>query len=143
MSDPSGNALLVFLWFRIQSSYVPWGYETPKFPSLRWPSGSSFDTRYYLYHQYDIWKFTLYWTLILFTSVHGVAGLWAALANHRHRFKVGGIEAVISGSIIGAILGLIYTAGSFTMSTWIPFTWAIIQVLTIIMSSYSMASVVM
>lgn len=34
-------------------------------------------------------------------------------------------------------LGAIYHAGRFRMSTWIPFVWALINVLTIIISSFS------
>ncbi|KAK9246031.1 hypothetical protein V1506DRAFT_536521 [Lipomyces tetrasporus] len=131
--------------------YIPYGYQTPSFPSLRWPTGPRMETKYYLYYRYDIWRFTLFWTLILYSAVHAVAGLWAALMNRRLKsgliiavyLFIGGIEAFISGSIIGAILGLIYSSGSFTMSTWIPFIWAVVQILTIIMISYSMSAVVM
>ncbi|KAK9370620.1 hypothetical protein V1509DRAFT_637596 [Lipomyces kononenkoae] len=133
------------------AAYIPYGYQTPDFPSLKWPSGPQMQTQFYLYHRYDIWQFTLYWTLILFGVAHAAAGTWAALMNRRLKagliiavyLFVGMIEAVISASIIGAILGLIYTAGSFPMSTWIPFIWAVIQLLTMIMISYSMSSVVM
>ncbi|KAK9313160.1 hypothetical protein V1522DRAFT_410997 [Lipomyces starkeyi] len=134
-----------------EAVYIPDGYQTPSFPSLRWPNGPQLQTVYYLYYHYDIWRFTLFWTLILYGVVHAVAGIWAALMNRRLQsgliiavyLFVGLIEALISASIIGAILGLIYSAGSFTMSTWIPFIWAVVQILTMIMISYSMSSVVM
>lgn len=35
-------------------------------------------------------------------------------------------------------LGAIYRAGDLKMSTWIPFIWALINVLVLILSSFSM-----
>ncbi|KAK7205344.1 hypothetical protein BZA70DRAFT_277880 [Myxozyma melibiosi] len=109
------------------------------------------DTKYYLYYRQDIWKFTCLWTIIIYEAVHFVAGSWVVLMNRRLKSLVilaiymfiGGVGAVISGSIVGAILGLIYSAGSLQMSTWIPFVWAVVQVLTLIMTSYSMTASVM
>ncbi|KAK9462905.1 uncharacterized protein V1516DRAFT_662936 [Lipomyces oligophaga] len=133
------------------SIYIPWGYEVPSFPSLVWPRTSHMDTKYYLYYTSDIWRFTMYWTMIMFCAVHFVAGCWAVLMNRRWTtvivvaisMIIAFVESVVSGSIIGAILGLIYNAGSFTMSTWIPFVWAVVLVLTVIMTSYSMTAAVM
>ncbi|KAK9479854.1 hypothetical protein V1514DRAFT_304182 [Lipomyces japonicus] len=142
MSDQASNS--------VDAVYIPLGYVTPDFPSLKWPTGRRLDSQYYLYYRYDIWKFTLFWTLILYAVAHGVAALWAVLMNRRVKsavvfsiyLGVGLIEALISGSIIGAILGLIYTAGLFTMSTWIPFVWGVVQLFVVIMTGYSMASTV-
>lgn len=39
--------------------------------------------------------------------------------------------------IISFRLGAIYSSGSFRMSTWIPFVWALINVLVLIVSSFS------
>ncbi|KAK9466070.1 hypothetical protein V1512DRAFT_264668 [Lipomyces arxii] len=136
---------------RLDAVYIPYGYITPSFPSLNWPRGSRLDSVYYLYYRDDIWRFTLYWTMIAYTVVYGAAGLWAALMCRRIKsvliivfyMGIGVLQAVISGSIIGAILGLIYSAGSFTMSTWIPFVWAIVQILVMITISYSMSAVVL
>lgn len=40
-------------------------------------------------------------------------------------------------SIAGVVLAIIYNAGFFVMSTWIPFLWALIQVLIVVIGSYS------
>lgn len=45
---------------------VPIGYVVPDFPSLYWPVGSTkphYDIAN-LYYTYDIWRFTVIWTLI-------------------------------------------------------------------------------
>ena len=34
-------------------------------------------------------------------------------------------------------LGAVYNAGYFRMSTWIPFVWALVNVLVLILSSFS------
>ncbi|KAK9446623.1 uncharacterized protein V1518DRAFT_423614 [Limtongia smithiae] len=141
MSDP-----------RINSVQIPYGYVTPDFPSLHWPSGQTMETLYYLYYRKDIWRFTLYWTMIMYAVVHLVAGSWAMTMTRRVKggvfimftyLAIAVLEGFISGSIVGAILGLIYSAGSFTMSTWIPFVWAVIQIFIIIMTGYSMSAMVM
>jgi Putative transmembrane protein 170 len=68
---------------------------------------------------------------------------------------VAGIEALLAGSIVGIMygelsdhiilyleltkssLGAVYNAGYFQMSTWIPFVWSLINVLVLILSSFS------
>jgi hypothetical protein len=74
---------------------------------------------------------------------------------------VGGIEALIAGSVVGGVyvfrcpgffwsslrgfranttvyrIGGVYTAGYFGMSTWIPFSWGIINALVLILSSFA------
>ncbi|KAK9470325.1 uncharacterized protein V1510DRAFT_405149 [Dipodascopsis tothii] len=131
---------------------VPAGYETPPFPSLRWPTSNTFETYNYLYYKSDVWKFTLYWTMIMYAGFYGVAALWAALMGRKLvqggitvgvYLAVGGAMAFLSGSIVGAILALVYSAGSFIMSTWIPFVWGVVQIFTLVMSSYSMSSIVL
>jgi hypothetical protein len=34
-------------------------------------------------------------------------------------------------------LGAVYNAGYFSMSTWIPFIWSLINILVLILSSFS------
>lgn len=49
---------------------------------------------------------------------------------------VGGIEAILSGSLVGLIAGAVYNAGYFRMSTWMPFLWGIISCLVVILGSF-------
>lgn len=50
---------------------------------------------------------------------------------------VAGIEAVFAGSVVGLILGAVYNAGDFKMSTWMPFLWGLLNVSVLILSSFS------
>ncbi|TVY30707.1 Uncharacterized protein LHYA1_G000338 [Lachnellula hyalina] len=74
---------------------------------------------------------------------------------------IAGIEALLAGSIVGGMLvlpwfscsvaieyfnadlisfnslGAVYNAGYFKMSTWMPFIWALINVLILTLSSFS------
>lgn len=71
---------------------------------------------------------------------------------------VAGVEAVLAGSVVGLMcvrramffgnsgygalicscrLGAVYDAGSFKMSTIVPFLWALINVLVLIISSFA------
>ncbi|KAI9884706.1 MAG: hypothetical protein M1823_003487 [Watsoniomyces obsoletus] len=122
-------------------------YTSPQFPSLYWPINAQAGEAVYLYYYGDIWRFTLFWTLIVYGAVYLSASAYA-LAMQTQNWKsawviplvfgvVGGLEAMLAGSVIGLILGAIYDAGFFKMSTWIPFVWALINVLTIILSSFS------
>ncbi|WWC95704.1 hypothetical protein V866_002569 [Kwoniella sp. B9012] len=45
--------------------------------------------------------------------------------------------SLISATVVGFALAAIYSAGGFSMSTWVPFLWALIQVLVLLISSYS------
>lgn len=133
---------------------VPIGYVVPDFPSLHWPVGST--KPHYeisnLYYTYDIWRFTVIWTLIFFMGFHIIAALWAGLAKRNVRAAlvifavyvvIGGIEAVVSGSIVGLILTGVYRAGLCSISTWIPMCWAVVQILWMVFTSYSMMNVFM
>ena len=85
----------------------------PHFPALYWPVGVLPGEPQYLYSVKDAWRFTLFWTLIVFEGSHlaassygfivqwknwkvmaGVALIYAALA---------GIEALMAGSIVGLL----------------------------------------
>lgn len=156
----------------------PLSYTTPPFPSLYWPFDINPGVAKYLYSLEDIWKFTLFWTLLTIPIAHLVVSTWAVLmqfstAYKRHRFLksaeglklskknrkllgekplqecitwvwlipliymvVGGIEALLAGSLVGIILGAVYNAGYFRMSTWTPFIWSIVNMLVLILGSF-------
>lgn len=156
----------------------PLSYTTPPFPALYWPFDTDPSTPQYLYSLTDIWRFTLYWTLITIPSAHFVVSVWAVLmqfstAYQRHRFLrsheglllsaknrkllgekpiqecmtwvwlipgiymvIGGLEALLGGSLVGLVLGAVYNAGYFRMSTWTPFIWGIVNMLVLILGGF-------
>ncbi|KAF1917298.1 hypothetical protein BDU57DRAFT_586059 [Ampelomyces quisqualis] len=133
---------------RVKSAAPP-GYTTPEFPSLYWPLPVGASQSHYLYNPSDIVRFTVYWTLLLVGGIHLIVALWACLIQWRNWkllwiaptifVVIGGIEALISGAIVGGlqVLGGVYQAGYFEMSTWIPFVWAVINTLVLILSSFA------
>ncbi|KAL8388624.1 hypothetical protein RB595_009108 [Gaeumannomyces hyphopodioides] len=103
------------------SDNAPEGYIPPRFPSLSWPLSEEPDRLYYLA---DIVRHTTLWTLSIFILVHlGAAGL--ALTMH------------LGKRWSNWNLGAVYRSGPFVMSTWVPFTWGWINVLVLIISSFS------
>ncbi|KAK4114176.1 hypothetical protein N656DRAFT_576076 [Canariomyces notabilis] len=126
---------------------VPAQYTVPPFPSLFWPPQ---EFRVILYELDEMWKFTLYWTLILYGLFHlgavGVAVLMQ-VGKRKSHWKylwlvplvyafVAAAEALMAGSVVGLIVGAGYLAGGFTMTTWIPFVWGWVNVLVLIVSSF-------
>ncbi|ORZ00648.1 hypothetical protein BCR43DRAFT_432780 [Syncephalastrum racemosum] len=117
---------------------LPYGYTgAPPWPALYWPFGADFspvnliaDVPHSLYYLRGLWAFlmfakarTLRWyTLIIVPIIFVVAGTLASF---------------LIGSIMGVALALVYNAGFFVMSTWIPFLWALIQILVVMVGSYS------
>ncbi|KAL1843398.1 hypothetical protein VTJ49DRAFT_1748 [Mycothermus thermophilus] len=113
---------------------TPAEYTVPPFPSLFWPPQSS---AIILYELDEMWKFTLFWTLILYGLFHlgavGVAVLMHGgkrISNWKYLwlvplvyFLIAGFEALIAGTLVGLIVGATYLVGGFAMSTWIPFIW--------------------
>jgi len=49
---------------------------------------------------------------------------------------VGGIEALLGGSLVGLVLGAVYNAGYFRMSTWTPFVWGMVNMLVLILGGF-------
>ena len=49
---------------------------------------------------------------------------------------IGGLEALFAGSFVGLILGAVYNAGYFSMSTWTPLLWGVIIMLVLVVSSF-------
>jgi hypothetical protein len=93
---------------KLQNTPPP-GYRTPPFPSLYWPVRAP--SAYYLYDETDIWRFTLLWTLIVYGAVFLAASAYAVFMQ-RKNWKiawiipilfifVGGVEAMLAGSITG------------------------------------------
>ena len=88
------------------------GYTQPPFPSLFWPPQRR---TVVLYELDDIWKFTLYWTLILYGIFHlGAVGVAVIMQVGKRRshwkylwlvpliyFLIAGFEAVIAGTVVG------------------------------------------
>ncbi|KLJ10952.1 hypothetical protein EMPG_09783 [Blastomyces silverae] len=129
------------------SQTIPLGYETPPFPSLYVTSGFYHDGAQYLYYTSDIWRFTLFWTLLFYIGVHLSAALCAVVMQWRSwkivwavlliYILIAGLEGLLAGSVTGLILGAVYEAGNYKMSTWIPFSWAALNTLVLILSSFS------
>ncbi|KAI1769029.1 hypothetical protein GGR53DRAFT_475448 [Hypoxylon sp. FL1150] len=130
-------------------NYPPDDYRSPPFPSLCWPPQNPYCS---LYTVWDSWKFTLLWTLILFALFHmgstGIA-LSMQIGKPRSAWKylwivpivyavVAGAEALFTGTIVGLVLGAVYISGCYEMPTWIPFIWGWINVIVLIVSSFTM-----
>jgi len=49
---------------------------------------------------------------------------------------IGASEALLAGSLVGLVLGAVYNAGYFRMSTWTPLLWGIINMLVLVVSSF-------
>jgi len=138
---------------------TPLDYVVPPFPSLYWPAGR--DVRaYYLYHATDVWRFTVIWTLLFFgalhlpTSAYAVAMLMRTMGGSlRGKARgymllactalpaayavVAAAQAFLAGSVVGGLLGAVYNAGYFKMSTWIPFVWGLVSAATLVLSGFA------
>lgn len=130
----------------------PAGYTTPKFPSLNVQTihDRSENRVYTLYYVRDVWRFTALWTIIVYVLFH-LAAVIIALSTHGRRIStwkylwvlpivyifIAGLQAIVTGSIVGAAVGAVYNAGYYEMNTWIPVVWAFISVLVLIISSFS------
>jgi hypothetical protein len=53
----------------------PRDYDQLSLPSLYWPVNPSPGESRYLYYQSDVWRFTLYWTLITYAGMHLTASV--------------------------------------------------------------------
>lgn len=94
---------------------IPDNYQTPSFPSLYWPikSATRSDKPQYLYYYQDVWRFTLFWTIIIFEASHLVASGYAVIVQwHNWRLMwmfpliymtIAGVEAVLAGSVVGLV----------------------------------------
>ncbi|KAL2753390.1 hypothetical protein ACRALDRAFT_1082986 [Sodiomyces alcalophilus JCM 7366] len=131
--------------------YPPSNYKTPPFPSLSLePRDLTDDHRWSLYYLSDIWRFTVLWTIIFYAAVHlAAAAIAIAMQGGKKRSRmhlwvapiiyvgVAMAQGLMAGSIVGVILAAVYNAGFFSMSTWLPALWGLINVLVLIISSFS------
>jgi hypothetical protein len=93
------------------SNRVPLDYTSPPFPSLYIPVVGVTGLNNYLYYTSDIWRFTLYWTLILYGGAHLAVASCAVVVQWRNwrmmwvvpivYVVVAGLEALLAGSVIG------------------------------------------
>ncbi|KAM3512927.1 hypothetical protein MY11210_003410 [Beauveria gryllotalpidicola] len=133
-------------------SEPPPNYKTPPFPSLNVHtlSDETSNKIYTLYRIGDIWRFTVVWTVIVYALFH-MGAVMVAFMTHgfkRRSWKllwlapivylsVAGLAAVLSGSIVGLVVGAVYRSGSYEMNTWIPCIWGFICLLILIISSFT------
>ncbi|KAJ3190067.1 hypothetical protein HDU85_000358 [Gaertneriomyces sp. JEL0708] len=134
-------------FFAGRDTSPPSGYSSPSWPSLRnWVIGPQSDKRLtdVLWYKGDIVAFVVIWSVISFSVLYGLAGLWAYIVFFRSKLGVilllafcaaGLFAGASSGAVVGIILASIYNAGYFGMATWIPLAWALIQVLVCLISS--------
>jgi hypothetical protein len=119
-----------------------------EWPGLYWPLTDP-SQRQFIYSLSDIWRFTVLWCCLLAIPVYVMVGAWAVLMFDKKSTFMGyyvlvvvlvalaASAAFIGGSIVGISLGLIYRFGCFSMSTYVPLLWGVIQVLILVVGSYS------
>lgn len=88
-------------------------YTTPHFPALYWPISVLPGEPQYLYGVKDAWRFTLFWTLIVFEVCHLVASGYALVVQWRNwkmmlgammvYLALAGVEALMAGSVVGLL----------------------------------------
>jgi len=98
---------------RRATSIAPAGYVTPAFPGLNLHFASVTDSPYRLFYSSDMWRFTLYWTLIMYAAIHIATSFYACVIQWRNWkviwitpflfLLVGGLEALIAGSVVGGL----------------------------------------
>ncbi|GAA5917211.1 hypothetical protein JCM6882_002259 [Rhodosporidiobolus microsporus] len=121
----------------------PDGYVEPSWPGLYTPLTGSAQ---YLYTPEQIWRFTLYDTLVLTGSVYFFSGCWCALNFSKRHPRLallaplvwsatGLVLAFIGATICGYCLAALANAAFLRLSTWTPALWALIQTLILVLSS--------
>src|SRR5436189_6076323 len=94
---------------------VPLNYTVPPFPSLYSPIRPSQDEAKFLYFTNDVWRFTLYWTLLFYTGAHLSVAFWAVavqLPSWKHVWRVpllsivvASLEGLLAGRLVGFLSG--------------------------------------
>ncbi|KAK4241730.1 protein-S-isoprenylcysteine O-methyltransferase [Achaetomium macrosporum] len=116
----AGAAVMAFPVASLVRRDTPAEYTVPPFPSLFWPPQ---DGTVILYELDDMWKFTLYWTLILYGLFHlGAVGVAVLMQGGKRSSSwkylwlvplVYALIAAVEGLLAGTLVGLIsYNAGS-------------------------------
>ncbi|GAA6031934.1 hypothetical protein JCM8097_003349 [Rhodosporidiobolus ruineniae] len=134
MSGNAGN-----IWFG-----PPEGYQEPSWPGLYTPLKPN--AAQYLYTPEQIWRFTLYDTLVLTGFVYFTAGVLCALNFRRRHTRlallapvvwsvVGLVLAFVSATIVGYCLAALYNAAFLRMSCWVPALWASNITMILLLSS--------
>lgn len=125
----------------------PEGYVIPGWPGLYLP----WKDPKYLFFPSSIWRFTIYWSLLLTGLAFFLCGTWACFIFSRQskrHFKyaiwlpvgycaLGGVISLVTGTVIGFALAGAYNAAYLRMSTWVPFLWSAAQTLVVVIGSYS------
>lgn len=107
------------------SSQAPLDYTVPSFPSLYEPLIGTPQAQNYLYHLVDIWRFTLYWTLILYAGAHVAVAYFAVAIQWRNWrtawiiYLVYMLVAVLEALFAGTLVGFMSVFASFF---FIPFS---------------------
>ncbi|ORX55112.1 hypothetical protein DM01DRAFT_257707 [Hesseltinella vesiculosa] len=120
------------------SGRVPIGYlGAPNWPSLYWPFGPGYDP----IEQFRDTSHTLYYIqgLLAFVTLAKTRTLRLyILILIPFIFAIGGaFTTFITGSLLGVAVALVYMTGYFVMTTWIPFLWALINILILVIGGYS------
>ncbi|KAL7751400.1 hypothetical protein RI367_003260 [Sorochytrium milnesiophthora] len=129
---------------------LPNDYTSPSWPSLYNPLNRQTTGGVFMYYREDIWRFSLIWSVVLFTVVYGAAGCWGYTVFFRRTrwafllpvvfLFTAGLVGTLFGSIFGLVIAAVYNAGAFKMSTWTPFLWSLLQVLISVIGAYSRTS---
>lgn len=88
-------------------------HTTPRFPALYWPVSVLPGEPRYLYNVHDAWRFTLFWTLLVYEACHLAASSYAFAVQWKNwktmlgvtivYAALAGVEALIAGSVVGLL----------------------------------------
>ncbi|GAA5916864.1 hypothetical protein JCM8208_001938 [Rhodotorula glutinis] len=142
-ASPEDDANAGNIWFG-----PPDGYVEPSWPGFY---VLGVERAKYLYSPEQIWRFTLYDTLVLFGTVYFLAGcLCGANFSRRHprlalvapaAFSLVGMTlGFVSATIVGYALAALYNAAFLRMSCWIPAIWSLVQLFVLILASTTIQS---
>lgn len=110
------NGLQSTSWQRfllLDAMIVNGDYDVPPFPSLYSPIGPLRGESKYLAYTHDVWRFTLFWTLLLYGAAHLIVALCAVYTQWRSwkiiwavpvlYLLVATLEALLAGSLVGLL----------------------------------------